>query len=81
MPRFVYLVPIAVLTLSLLGCGHLQWPRLRGPGPAHYQQYQATVYDPYPENDIGPPVVGGRPRGYQNPYPQTERLQRNPYAR
>ena len=82
MPRIVNFVLIAVLTLAGSGCGNnLQWPRMRGPGSADYQQYQATIHDPYPEDDIGPPVEGGRPLGYENPYPQTERLRWNPFAR
>ncbi len=31
------------------------------------QQLNATFHDPYTEPDIGPEVVGGRPREYQKP--------------
>ena len=80
MPRLVSVTLIAALMFGTVGCGGLQWPRLRRPGPAYFPQQQATLYDPYPEDDLGPPVVGGRPRGYLNPYPQTERLRWNPFA-
>ncbi|MHC4399820.1 MAG: membrane or secreted protein [Planctomycetota bacterium] len=54
----------AVSCLCAAGCSGLgsNWSR---PGTAAIQQERAEVFDPYPENDVGPPVVGGRPRGYQ----------------
>ncbi len=39
----------------------------RQPGTIHQQQIRATVHDPYPDQDAGPDVVGGRPRDYQQP--------------
>lgn len=39
----------------------------RGQGTVEEQTARAAVYDPYPLNDIGPEVVGGRPRGFTNP--------------
>jgi hypothetical protein len=37
------------------------------PGTMRQQQLKATAHDPYTEPDIGPEVVGGRPREYQKP--------------
>ncbi len=37
------------------------------------QYARAAVHDPYPLNDIGPEVVGGRPRGFMNPLPEAKR--------
>ena len=48
-------------------------PRLLSPGPAWYQRGNAEQYDPYPLNDLGPPIVGGRPREFQKPYDQVRR--------
>ena len=37
------------------------------PGLEAKQQARAQGFEPYPDNDVGPPVVGGRPREYQDP--------------
>jgi hypothetical protein len=62
--------------MSLSGCA----PELAGlrqsiahPGPAAYQRAQAIQHDPYVLNDVGPEVVGGRPREYQIPVNEVER--------
>jgi len=38
-----------------------------------YQQREASVFDPYADNDLGPEVVGGRPRDYQKQAPEPVR--------
>ena len=43
--------------------------------PAELQQHQAQMVDPYPPPDVGPEVVGGRPRGFQVPRSQSRQLQ------
>ena len=62
----------AVLLVALSGC-NVERPRLFGPGSAPVQQKRAERFDPYPDNNIGPEVVGGRPRDYQKPLPETDR--------
>ena len=50
------------------------------PGSVAKQRNNAVVYDPYTDNEIGPEVVGGRPKDYQKPLSETERsrlMQRN----
>jgi hypothetical protein len=37
------------------------------------QQYHAVMHDPWVDNDAGPEVVGGRPRGFQKPLPEPVR--------
>jgi len=44
-----------------------------GQGDLARQKSRAVYFDPYPLNDIGPEVVGGRPRGFQNPLPEPSR--------
>jgi hypothetical protein len=56
----------ALLLLSSIGCGYSR-PLLRGPGTMQQQQYEASLHDPYPDNQAGPPVVGGRPLEFQAP--------------
>ncbi len=46
-----------------------------GQGSENLQKYRAAAFDPYPLNDIGPEVVGGRPRGFMNPLPEANRNQ------
>jgi hypothetical protein len=44
-----------------------------GQGDTTRQQARAVYFDPYPLNDIGPEVVGGRPRGFMNPLAEAHR--------
>ena len=46
-----------------------------GQGSEERQKFRAASFDPYPLNDIGPEVVGGRPRGFMNPLPEANRNQ------
>jgi hypothetical protein len=55
-----------VLSLGIAGCRSAQ-PRFFRPGSMQRQQYNATLHDPYADNDAGPEVVGGRPREFQKP--------------
>ena len=64
---------MAVLALGTTGCQGLAGPNWFAPGPAEYQQARAQRFDPYPENEAGPPVVGARPRGYEKPLPEVDR--------
>jgi len=50
-------------------------PQLLHPGPAPFQRANAEVFDPYPQPDVGPEVVGGRPREYAAPRNEVERAQ------
>lgn len=66
----------ALLLVSALGCA----PEMAGlrqsfahPGPAAYQRAQAIQHDPYVLNDVGPEVVGGRPREYMIPVNEVDR--------
>ena len=72
----------AFVLVTLSGCAwfdhptfHL--PKWRSPGPAYYQQYQAIRHDPYPQDDMGPEVIGGRPLGYQKPPPEVTRARQS----
>jgi len=80
----ICLIAIVGLIVSLAGCGwfrspETRLPRLYNPGSAEYQRYQAErVVDPYPLNEAGPEIVGGRPRGFQKPMAETPRSQNRP---
>jgi len=55
------------LVAGIAGCANMGAPSLFHPGPAEVQQRRAERFDPYPENETGPTIVGARPRGYENP--------------
>jgi hypothetical protein len=63
-----------VLTV-ISGCapGAIQVPRFCNPGTAPYQRAVATIHDPYPLNDVGPPVLGGRPPDFKQPLSEVDR--------
>ncbi len=72
---------IATVLLLLVagGCQNNPWSLGRwgsqqfGQGSVDRQKARAVVTDPYPLNDIGPEVVGGRPREFANPLPEASR--------
>ena len=47
--------------------------RLFNPGNIYSQRLRATIHDPYSDQDLGPEVVGGRPRDYQQQLPEPVR--------
>ncbi len=56
----------AAALLGVAGCYSL--PSFQeAPGTIYYQRSRAVVHDPFPDNSIGPPVVGGRPAGFEKP--------------
>src|SRR5690606_29831006 len=57
---------VASCLAAVAGCQSA--PGLLNPGPAEYQQHVSNQFDPYPSVEDGPPVVGGRPIDYQQPY-------------
>ena len=68
----------AMITPSAIGCTsevhrYMRFPNLYNPGPAPYQRAEAIRHDPYPLNDVGPEIEGGRPRDYQQPVNEVER--------
>jgi len=78
MPKFllhIRTVITAGAAVVLTGCPTVRMPDLYHPGPAGYQRAQALQYDPYPLDDVGPPVAGARPKEYDRPIPEVKRGQ------
>jgi hypothetical protein len=73
--RTQLLITAALLMVS--GCGYGR-PLLQPPGPMYRQQQNASLHDPYPDNDLGPTVDGGRPRDFQKPLAEPVRNRRVP---
>lgn len=69
---------VAVVCLSQAGC-YLK-PNWGPPGTIGDQRSRAVLFDPYPNNDLGPPVVSGRPLGYERPMPEAEQNQYYPQS-
>ena len=67
--------PLVLLAMPLVGCSRtVLQPRLLHPGPAAYQQDNAVNFvDPYPPNDLGPEIVGGRPPDFAVPLNEVTR--------
>ena len=57
---------LGALWVGVTGCATRR-PNLVHPGPSLYQRYNATLHDPYPDNDAGPKVEGGRPMAFDKP--------------
>jgi hypothetical protein len=71
---------LLLLAGLLTGCRGLAPPNIAYPGPASYQQARAQVFDPYPENEPGPAIEGGRPLDYAKPIAEVDRARRLPQA-
>lgn len=66
------LAVIPLLVAGLVGCRSNR-SLLSPPGTVEKQRYNATMFDPYADNDIGPEVVGGRPKDFQKPLADSDR--------
>lgn len=72
-------VTAALIATSAGGCysPFVQYPDLAHPGTAVRQRAAAVEHDPFPLNDIGPEIVGGRPLGFQAGVLEAERQTMN----
>jgi len=52
------------LWLAAGGCAPLSY-QLSNPGTIQTQRLRAVRFDPYPDNNIAPEIVGGRPLDFQ----------------
>jgi hypothetical protein len=50
------------------------------PGTIGNQRERAVIHDPFPSNDLGPPIVGGRPLGFETPQAEPVSIQGSPWA-
>jgi len=78
MPPRCFNVCLVLFAAGTTGCtpevhNYIRFPNLFHPGWAQQQRAAALEHDPYPLDDMGPEVVGGRPREYQRPIPEVER--------
>ena len=68
---------LAAMVVSVAACGCSQRPRAwgfpGGQGTIERQKARAAVHDPFPLDDIGPEVVGARPREFAMPRSEAAR--------
>jgi len=80
--KFRYVALFAAASIGccmLLGC-HVNRD-VGPPGDMNTQRARALVHDPFPANDIGPEISGVRPRGFDLPRSEIQKLQTSPNAR
>ena len=80
MKRISAVLLTATLAAAACGCRGVAGPKLYAPGNEEAQQARAERFDPYPENEPGPAVVGSRPMEYQNPPPEVQRARWVPWS-
>jgi hypothetical protein len=76
--RNVCSIVVVTSAAAMAGCTaevhrYIRFPDVLHPGWAQHQRAEAVEHDPYPLNDVGPEVVGGRPREYLQPVNEVER--------
>jgi hypothetical protein len=66
-----------LLIFSSIGCG---WNRPLGSraGTLDQQRFNASMHDPYSDNEAGPEIVGGRPREFSKPRAEPIRSRAHP---
>jgi hypothetical protein len=74
--RLAALVLAAVLVGGAAGCQSLALTDWSSPGRAPDQQIRAQQYDPYPENEPSPEILGARPREYDHPPAEVDKSRR-----
>ena len=71
------LVSLATLAV-VVGCQSLAGPDWGHPGSAAEQQRRAERFDPFPQDECGPPIEGARPREFQTPPAEVKRSRWSP---
>lgn len=70
--QLALVIAVSVILLALTGC-NVSLPRWGFPGTLPQQRFNATMSDPYADSDVGPEVVGNRPREFEKPLPEPVR--------
>ena len=70
---------VVVICFVSVGC-HTS-PNWGPQGTIGMQRTKAVLHDPFPDNDLAPPIRGGRPLGFEQPKSEPVSLQNSPYAR
>jgi len=77
--RCVKLSVVVTVIAATTGC---YLPIFNGPpGTIGVQRSRAVLFDPFPSDTLGPPIMGGRPRGFDLPLSDVTNAQSNPNSR
>ena len=64
---------LLLMPLFATGCGPLfGTPTIWPPESQKTQVARASKFDPFPDPNMGPAVIGGRPQGFLNPRPEPD---------
>jgi hypothetical protein len=69
-----------VASAASAGCVSDAPPHLAPSDQMDYLQGSAQRFDPYTDQEIGPPVAGGRPREFDKPIAEPSRARWNPFT-
>ena len=75
----IFTATLLTLLVASLGC-HVNRD-LGPPGDMNAQRSRALLHDPFPSNELGPTIHGSRPRGFDQPRSESQKIQSNPNAR
>jgi len=64
---------LGAMVAGLMGCRSDRPRALEPPGTIEQQRLDSTIFDRYPDVQTGPPMVGGRPREFQQPLSESDR--------
>ena len=56
-------------------------PNFGSQGTIGQQRNEAVIHDPFPSNELAPPIMGGRPRGFDRPFSEATDTQGSPFTR
>ena len=70
-----------LIVFSVLLAGCLLKPNWGPQGTIGEQRARAYLHDPFPSNELGPPITGGRPLGFEQPRAEATHIQDSPFAR
>jgi len=71
----------AMFLIGASGCQSISTPQWFRPAPSQVQRAEAHRYDPFPESETGPEVLGGRPMGYTDPPAEPSRARWQTWTR
>ncbi len=77
-PGYMATAGVVAACFVSVGCNHR--PNFGPQGTIGMQRNRAVVHDPYPSNDLAPPIIGGRPLGYERASAESVAIQGSPYA-
>jgi len=79
--RLLVGLAVAWFLIGVSGCQSISPPRWFRPGTSQVQRAEAHRFDPFPENEPGPEILGGRPRGYTDPPAEPSRARWQTWSR